>query len=433
MSEQPPSGSRRAGAPTRRVQRPDGSGYDWTWGEAPSRPATGPDRGVQTSLMPPRSAPPTHPAPGSRPAPAPAPGYRPAPAPVGDPADPGNPADPADPALPPAAAPRPRRRRHPLRAVLVTLLVLVLLIGGGIAALGGYAWSKVGRTDALPSSGATADTPGTNYLLVGSDSRAGLTPEQVRALHTGSSASIGGQRTDTILLLHDPAGGGAPTLVSIPRDSYVAIPGHSRNKINAAYAIGGAPLLIRTVEQATGVHIDRYVEVGLGGFAAIVDEVGGVRLCLDTPLDDAKAHVNLPKGCQVLNGAQALGFVRARYTVQGGDLGRVDHQRQFVSALLSRVASAGTLLNPGRVWNLASDGGSALTVDAGMHWWQAVSLVRAARAATADGNSITVPTDGSVTRPVGDVLIWNPTLAAQLWKALRTDQPVPAAVTRTGR
>ncbi len=318
--------------------------------------------------------------------------------------------------------------------MLLALLLIVVLLGGGIAALGGYAWSKVAKTAALPASGAVADTPGTNYLIVGSDSRAGLTAAQRKALHTGNSADIAGQRTDTILVLHSPAGGGKQTLVSIPRDSYVAIPGHAKNKINAAFAIGGAPLLVRTVEGATGVHIDHYVEVGFGGFANLVDEVNGVRLCLPNAINDAKAHIDLPKGCQTLSGANALGYVRARYSDPRGDLGRVDRQRQFVSALLGKATSAGTLLNPGRLWGLAGAGGSALTVDEGMHSWQAVSLVRAARAATSGGgNSITVPNDGSHSTRVGSVVGWDPKLAPQLWTALREDKPVPEAVVRAGR
>jgi len=314
--------------------------------------------------------------------------------------------------------------------VLLTLLVLVVLLGGGLAALGGWGWSKVGRTEAFPATGRPADTAGTNYLLVGSDSRATLTAAQKRALGTGSAP---GQRTDTILLLHDPAGSGKPVLVSIPRDSYLAIPGHGRNKVNAAFAIGGAPLLVATVERATGLRVDRYVEIGFGGFAGIVDDVGGVRMCLPNAIDDAKAHINLPKGCQVLNGEQALGFVRARYSDPRGDLGRVARQRQFVSALLGKVTSAGTLLNPLRLRDVAGSGGAALTVDDGMHAWQAVSLARAARAATSGGGkSITVPVGPSESTPAGDSLPWDPTLSGQLFTALRTDGTIPAAVVKAG-
>ncbi len=312
----------------------------------------------------------------------------------------------------------------------MSLLVLVVLLGGGLLGLGAWGWSKVGRTAAFPSGDRPAETDGTTYLLVGSDSREGLTAAERKALGTGSSP---GRRTDTILLLHAPAGGGDPVLVSIPRDSFLPIPGHGSNKVNAAFALGGAPLLVRTVEEASGVHIDRYVEIGFGGFAGIVDDVGGVRMCLPRAIDDPKAHIDLPAGCQVLDGADALGYVRARYSDPRGDLGRVARQREFVSALLAKVTGAGTLANPLKVRNLAASGGAALTVDDGMHWWQAVTLARAARAATSGGGaSITVPVGDSRTTSAGDSVIWDEELAGQLFAAIRSNDPIPAAVLEAG-
>ena len=104
------------------------------------------------------------------------------------------------------------------------------------------------------------------------------------------------------MLLHVPDGGGPTVLVSIPRDSYVAIPGHGKNKINAAYAFGGPPLLVRTVEQATGLHVDSYVETGLGGYAQLVDALGGIDVCVKRALKDPKAHINVKAGCQTFDG-----------------------------------------------------------------------------------------------------------------------------------
>ena len=411
------SGPVRAGsAPTRRVPRADGSGFDWVY-DNPGR--------AQTSVLPrqqdarhqdARRREPGNPPPrpgGARP---PAGGARNGRAPA---------------ARPPAAHPLPRRRRrHRGRAVLAALLVLLVLVGGGILGLGAWGWSKVGRTAAFPTGNRPAATAGTNYLLVGSDSRAGLTAAQKRALGTGSAV---GQRTDTILLLHAPTGGGKPVIVSIPRDSYLPIPGYGSNKVNAAFAIGGPPLLVRTVEAATGVHIDRYVEIGFGGFAGVVDDVGGVRLCLPRAINDPKAHIDLPAGCQTLDGANALGYVRARYSDPRGDLGRVARQRQFVSALLAKVNSPATLLNPRRIRDLAGSGGAALTVDDGMSSWQALSLARAARAATSGGGtSITVPVGAGRVTSAGDSVIWNADLAGQLFAAIRADKPIPSAVVKAG-
>ncbi|MGH3911296.1 MAG: LCP family protein, partial [Pseudonocardiaceae bacterium] len=148
------------------------------------------------------------------------------------------------------------------------LIVLLLLVAG----LTVYVDQSLTRVDALADyPDRVANTPGTNWLIVGSDSRAGLTPEDAAALATGDEAGAGGQRTDTIMLLHIPAfgSGGVATLVSLPRDSSVPVPGQGRLKLNAAYSIGGAPLLMQTVETVTGVHLDHYAEIGFGGFAGI--------------------------------------------------------------------------------------------------------------------------------------------------------------------
>ena len=120
------------------------------------------------------------------------------------------------------------------------------------------------------------------------------------------------------MLLHVPSGGGPTVLVSMPRDSYVSIPGHGKNKINAAYAFGGPQLLVRTVEQATGLHVDAYVETGLGGYAQLVDAIGGIDVCVKRAMKDAKAHIDVKAGCQTFDGATALGYARARYSRPAG-------------------------------------------------------------------------------------------------------------------
>src|SRR5699024_5440928 len=131
--------------------------------------------------------------------------------------------------------------------------------------------------------------PGTTYLLVGSDSREGLTDEQRRRLGTGGGE---GGRTDTMMVLYVPPDG-RPALVSIPRDSYVPIPGHGKNKINAAYALGGPELLTQTVEQNTGVRIDHYVEIGFGGFVSIIDAIDGIEMCIPRDIQDDNSHLDL--------------------------------------------------------------------------------------------------------------------------------------------
>ena len=241
---------------------------------------------------------------------------------------------------------RNRGMRRWLRVCTSIALIGSLLVGGGI--LGGGVWldTKLHREQVLTD---YPDRPGpgrgTNWLLVGSDSRQGLSPEQQRELSTGGD--VGSGRTDTIVLVHVPdfRSSNPPTMVSIPRDSYLSIPGHGKDKVNAAFAIGGAPLLIQTVEQATGLRLDHYAEIGFGGFAALVDALGGVTMCPTAALHDPLAGIDLPAGCQKLDGRNALGYVRTRDTPRA-DLDRMVNQRQFLSALLQPRRQSGRLAQP---------------------------------------------------------------------------------------
>lgn len=325
---------------------------------------------------------------------------------------------------PPGQAPAPRRRR-PGRIFGVILVVLLLLILG----LAVYVDRSLNRADALAGyPNRIADTPGTNWLIVGSDSRAGLTADQAAELNTGDEAGVRGQRTDTIILLHIPASGapGPPTLVSLPRDSAVPIPGKGRNKLNAAYSFGGPTLLVQTVETVTGVHVDRYAEIGLGGFASIVDDIGGVRLCPAEPIDDPLAGLHIPAGCQEFSGPQALGYVRTRHSPRG-DLDRVVRQQEFLGALIAKAASPSVLLNPLRVVPLAGSAPAAITVDDGAHVWNLARLGWTMRALSGGGAvTTTVPIAGF--GQLGDgssAVLWNRERAAQLFSALAQDRPVP--------
>ncbi|TSE00859.1 LytR family transcriptional regulator [Skermania sp. ID1734] len=318
---------------------------------------------------------------------------------------------------PPSAPPRPRRKRHWGRRIGLTLLVLLLLIGGGLF----YLDRQLHRTDALADyPDRVGDTPGTNWLLVGSDSRNDLSPQEQQDLATGGD--VGNARTDTIILIHIPKSGRA-TMVSIPRDSYVSIPGNGKDKINASFAIGGAPLLVQTLETATGLHIDHYAEIGFGGFASVVDAVGGLDMCLDQPLNDPLAGINLAAGCQHLNGAQALGYVRSR-AFASADLERMQHQRQFMSALLKKVSSASTLLNPFRIFPLLGDAAKSLQVDNGDHIWNLLALAWAMHGSMI---TTTVPIGGfENTSGSGNVLLWDRPKAQEFFSDLAADQPLPA-------
>jgi len=329
-------------------------------------------------------------------------------------------------APPPPAPPKPRRskraKRRRLRTIALGLVILLLLATAGV--LGGMLWfdSAVHRQPVLSD---YADRPapgrGTNWLLVGSDSRQDLTPEQQEQLATGGDVGTG--RTDTMMLVHVPGIGSnaRTTLVSIPRDSYVPIPGHGRDKINAAFTMGGAPLLAQTVEQATGLRLDHYAEVGFGGFAGLVDALGGVTVCPTEPMRDPLAGLDLPAGCQQLDGRSALGYVRTRATPRA-DLDRMINQRQFMSALLHRAGSPAVWLNPWRWYSVPHAAADALTVDRGDHAWDLARLGWALHGAT---TPMTVPIGEFTDTGVGSVVVWNHDAASALFEALAADAPVP--------
>ena len=225
------------------------------------------------------------------------------------------------------------------------------------------------------------------------------------------------------MLLHVPDGGGPTVLISVPRDSYVSIPGHGKNKINAAYAFGGPQLLVRTVEQATGLRIDSYVETGLGGYAQLVDAIGGIDVCVKRAIKDSKAHINVKAGCQTFDGPTALGYARARYSDPRGDLGRVERQRQVLAAIAGKTLSPSVLLEPWRAFPAASNGGDALTVDSGMSPLGLLSFVQAMRSVAGGGGlSLTVPVaNAALQTPAGEAVKWDTTQANQLFTALRND------------
>ncbi|NPC95891.1 LCP family protein [Nocardioides sp. zg-DK7169] len=256
---------------------------------------------------------------------------------------------------PPAPAPAPapparsgsRGRRLRFRPRYLLLLVLAWVVY--LVAVPIYAWTEVESVPWEPDGERPPQQPGTTYLMVGSDSRDDLSEEERRQLGTGGGA---GQRTDTIMLLH--TGDGPNVLISIPRDSIVEVPGHGTTKINAAFAYDGAPGLVRTIENATGIRIDEYVEIGMGGLAGVVDAVGGIEICPTFPMKDPQAKLDIDKGCQQADGQTALGFARSRKTdPQYGDITRVRHQREVVAAVGDKVLSPWTFLNPVRYWRLA--------------------------------------------------------------------------------
>lgn len=223
------------------------------------------------------------------------------------------------------------------------------------------------RVDALSTASATS---GTTYLLAGSDSRAdGAVQDDTE-----------GARADSIMLVHVAANGQA-SATSLPRDTYVDIPGYGWNKLNASYSFGGAPLLVQTVESLTGIKVDHFVEIGMGGVGNIVDAIGGVELCLDYDVNDEKSELVWTSGCHVADGATALAFSRMRYSDPLGDIGRAQRQRQVVENTISTAMTPSVLLNPVSAFRLERAGAGALTIDQDSSVLDIARLVLAFRSA----------------------------------------------------
>ena len=338
------------------------------------------------------------------------------------------PGAPGDGMYAPRPAPNWRRRIKVTTITLVTLLV--------VTSVDTYFWadSKLNRDVDLSK---VIDRPetgeGTNYLIVGSDSRKGMSAEEKKKLHTGSAE---GKRTDSMMILH--TGGGAPTLISLPRDSNVTIPSFKgsdsgklypatgrQTKLNAAYAEDGPELLVRTVEANTGLHIDHYVEIGFAGFANIVDAVGGVEMDIPQDIKDTKSGADLKKGKQTLNGEQALAFVRTRYALAGSDLDRTKNQQKFLSALANQVATPGTVLNPFKLYPTMSAGLDTLVVDKDMGLFDLASMFWAMKGVSGgEGKSMNMPIAGNT---ANGNLQWDTAKVKTLVNQLKNDEQVTVA------
>ncbi|MEU6078913.1 LCP family protein [Streptomyces sp. NPDC047108] len=329
--------------------------------------------------------------------------------------------------------PAPNWRR---RLKIGTLTLLVVFLGVSIAT---YFWadSKLQREVDLskvierPEGGS-----GTNYLIVGSDSREGMTAEEKKRLHTGSAD---GKRTDSMMILH--VGDNGSTMISLPRDSDVEIPSFRgsdsgnifpnegrRTKLNAAYAEDGPELLVRTVEANTGLKIDHYAEIGFGGFAKIVDSVGGVEMDIPKSFKDEKSGADFKSGTQTLNGEQALAFVRTRYALPGSDLDRTKNQQKFLSALASQTATPSTVLNPFKLYPTMGAGLDTLIVDKDMGLFDLAEMFWAMKGVTSgEGTSMNMPISGNA--PNGN-LQWDRAKVKQLVEQLKNDEKVTVTSNR---
>lgn len=334
----------------------------------------------------------------------------------------------------------PRSRRRRLLRWIGLGLALLVLAG---AATGWWLYNKLdGNITEDTSTTAELEryerdrpanfaTGAQNILLIGSDSRSG--EDNARY-----GQDEGTERSDTTILLHLPADRRSATAVSIPRDLMTDIPsclmadgsrtGERFAQFNWAFQWGGAACTIRTVEQLTGIRVDHHMVIDFDGFKQMVDAIGGVEVCLKRPVDDAEARLKLPAGRQTLRGEQALGFVRARYSLgNGSDTERMERQQHFLGSLVKKVQSNGVLLNPARLYPLLDAATSSVTTDQGLASLRGLyELVRGMRDIPTDQvKFLTVPRKPYSADPNRDEL--DEPAAARLFQQLRMDKPVTVA------
>ncbi|WP_328963124.1 LCP family protein [Streptomyces virginiae] len=352
---------------------------------------------------------------------------------VGSPGGPGGPGGPGVPPQRPSGPSGPSGPGHAPdwgRRIKIGSIVLVSALL--VTTVGTYFWadSKVRReVDLSKVIERPKEGDCTTYLIVGSDSREGMSDEEKKKLHTGSAE---GKRTDSMMILAKCSSGN--TMISLPRDSDVEIPSFvgsesgkkfpaqgRRVKLNAAYAEDGPELLVRTVEHNTGLRIDHYAEIGFAGFANIVDALGGVELDIEKGFKDEKSGADFQAGKQTLNGEQSLAFVRTRYAFAESDLQRTKNQQKFLSALASQAATPSTIVNPFALYPMLGAGLDTLIVDKDMGLWDMGQMFFAMKGINGgDGVSMNMPISGQR----GGNLVWDKAKVQQLVKEIQNDEKV---------
>ncbi|WP_375496646.1 LCP family protein [uncultured Jatrophihabitans sp.] len=306
-----------------------------------------------------------------------------------------------------------------IRALLASLSLLVI-VGSGVAWVTFSSFTASvphgDRVPALTAGEKDPDGADQNVLLIGNDTRAGASKAELKALHAGHDTTT--VNADTMMVLHIPANGSRASLVSFPRDSWVTIPGFGKGKINSAYPdaynaakaahqtetqaqSAGIIQVIKTIHALTGLFINHYMQVSLLGFYRISNAIGGVRVCLNaaqnktTEVGDGghgNSGIDLPKGVSVIKGTQALAFVRQRHGLPHGDLDRIRRQQYFLKSAFTKIASAGTLLNPFKLRKLLTAVEGSLLTDPGL---DLLSLARQLQSLTSGKITLqTIPNNG---------------------------------------
>jgi LCP family protein required for cell wall assembly len=319
---------------------------------------------------------------------------------------------------------KPPRRGRLLVRLLIIVVIIGLVLGGG--GLGFFFWAQHDLNQNIERIGdpfnglveterpKVAAVGAMNILLLGSDSRISTDP---------GAWTVGAQRTDAIMVAHIPADRGEVTVTSIPRDSWVSIPGHGKNKINAAFSFGGPTLMVNTVEKYTGVRIDHVVIVDFEGFKDITDKLGGVRINVAKSTSDERS--NFKAGPQTMDGETALKYVRQRHNLPGGDFDRVKRQQNWIRAVALKTLDKGTLTSPLKLKNVLDATTRSISADDGFSIGKMRSLAISLRSVRGDDLTfLTAPVAGTGRSPDGKQSIVNLDKSANqsLWTAVADDK-----------
>ena len=325
------------------------------------------------------------------------------------------------------------------RAIRFFTIASIAIVG-----ISAISWAGLGRiTASIPRVDAFAglenrpkkESSAVNYLIVGSDTREGLSREEIKRLKVGGTDVAAGKRSDTMLLIHISKKRDKAAIISIPRDSYALIPEHNDSqgnvipaaysKINSAYNWGGAPLLIETLENMSDLRIDHYVELNFVGFVRMVDALGGVEICTKKDINDPKSHLTLPAGTHVLDGVDSLKFVRTRVFDGLGDLGRMKRQQEFAGAMLRKATSAGVLLNPVKMVDFINSALDSVVTDEGLSQGDLLTLGKQLRNLSASNvRTLTIPLKyyNYNKNGVSAAVLWDPVLAPELFERIKNDE-----------
>lgn len=329
-------------------------------------------------------------------------------------------AEPADPDIGPAAAQRKRRQWLALALSVVALLIVAAVAAGVIYAVSidravngnlqhnsGQLPPETPTAKGEKARPAKASGTAVNYVLMGSDSR--------------DIGNAGHGRSDVLMVMHLTADRRDAYMISFPRDMYVPIPGHGKNKINAAFAFGGPQLTVRTLEGLLDTRMDHVVLIDFEGFIQLTEELGGVRVY--NKYASVSGGYNFPVGNVTLRGEEALAYVRERKQLPHGDLDRAERQRVVLQAILAKGLARETVSNPFKFVNFARGVARHVSVDDRLTERELRKTALSLRMRSKDVHMLQAPISGFGTSPTKQSIdVVDRKKLAQLAKALRNDQ-----------